>query len=112
MEFELSDRCKGLRERLLAFMDEYIDPNESVYEEQLRESGDPHFHPPVMEELKEQARARRACGTCSCPTAHPTTRRPGSRTSTTRRSPRSWAAATSPPRRATARRPTPATWRC
>ena len=48
MDFELSDRCKELRERLLAFMDEHIYPNESVYEEQLRESRQPHFHPPVM----------------------------------------------------------------
>ena len=57
MDFEFSDRCKELRERLLAFMDEYIHPNEPVYEEQLRELGNPHGHPPVMEELKEQARA-------------------------------------------------------
>jgi acyl-CoA dehydrogenase len=56
MDFELSDRCKELRERLLAFMDEHIYPNEPVYEEQLAESGQPHFHPPVMEELKERAR--------------------------------------------------------
>src|SRR5579864_7617671 len=56
MDFELSDRCKELRERLLAFMDDQIYPNEPVYEEQLRESGRPHFHPPVMEELKERAR--------------------------------------------------------
>jgi acyl-CoA dehydrogenase len=57
MDFEFSDRCKELRERLLEFMDEYIYPNESVYEEQLHESGNPHGHPPVMEELKERARA-------------------------------------------------------
>ncbi|HEY1591121.1 MAG TPA: acyl-CoA dehydrogenase family protein [Solirubrobacteraceae bacterium] len=57
MDFEFSDRCKELRERLLEFMDEAIHPNESVYEEQLRESGNPHGHPPVMEELKERARA-------------------------------------------------------
>ena len=56
MDFEFSDRCKELRERLLSFMDEHIYPNESVYEEQLRESGQPHFHPPIMEELKERAR--------------------------------------------------------
>jgi acyl-CoA dehydrogenase len=56
MDFELSDRCKELRERLLTFMDEHIYPSEHVYEEQLRESGNPHFHPPVMEELKERAR--------------------------------------------------------
>jgi acyl-CoA dehydrogenase len=58
MDFELSDRCKELQERLLSFMDEHIYPNESVYEEQLRESGQPHFHPPIMEELKERARER------------------------------------------------------
>jgi acyl-CoA dehydrogenase len=56
MDFEPSDRCKELRERLLTFMDEHIHPNEAVYEEQLRESGNPHGHPPVMEELKERAR--------------------------------------------------------
>jgi acyl-CoA dehydrogenase len=56
MEFELSDRCQELRERLLAFMDEHVYPAESVYEEQIAAAGDPHFHPPVMEELKGQAR--------------------------------------------------------
>ncbi len=57
MDFEFSDRCKELRERLLGFMDEHVYPSESVYEEQLAESGNPHSHPPVMEELKERARA-------------------------------------------------------
>jgi acyl-CoA dehydrogenase len=56
MDFELTDRCKELRERLETFMDEHVYPAESVFEEQLRDSGDPHFHPPVMEELKERAR--------------------------------------------------------
>jgi acyl-CoA dehydrogenase len=56
MDFEFSDRCTELRERLIAFMDEHVYPAESVYEEQLRASGDPHFHPPVMEELKAGAR--------------------------------------------------------
>ncbi len=56
MDFEFSDRCKELRERLLAFMDEHIYPNESVYEEQLAQSGNPHAHPAVMEELKDHAR--------------------------------------------------------
>ena len=56
MEFELSDRCKQLRERLLAFMDDHIYPAESVYREQTIASADPHSHPRVMEELKERAR--------------------------------------------------------
>jgi len=56
MDFELTDRCKQLQERLLAFMDEHIYPAEEIYREQLIASGDPHFDPPVMEELKAQAR--------------------------------------------------------
>ena len=56
MEFELSDRCNELRERLLEFMDEHIYPAEPVYHELLEASGNPHFHPPVMEELKARAR--------------------------------------------------------
>jgi acyl-CoA dehydrogenase len=55
MDFELTDRCKELRERLLTFMDEHIYPAEAVYHEQLVASGKPHFHPPVMEELKAKA---------------------------------------------------------
>jgi len=58
MDFELTDRCKDFQERLLAFMDERIYPAEAVFEQQMRESGDPHFHPPIMEELKEEARRR------------------------------------------------------
>jgi len=58
MEFELSERCKEFQERLQAFMDERVYPAESVYEEQLREAGDPHAQPPVMEELKTEARSR------------------------------------------------------
>src|SRR3954463_4074244 len=58
MEFELSERCKEFQERLQAFWYERVYPSEGVYEQQLREGGDPHFHPPVMEELKEEARSR------------------------------------------------------
>ena len=61
-----------------------------------------------MEELKREAR-RAACGICSTPTA--ATAR-ACATSSTRRSPRSPAAAIAPGGRATARRRTPATWRC
>src|ERR1700761_3458726 len=56
MDFQPSDRSQELQERLLAFMDEHVYPAEPVYEEQLRASGDAHFHPPVMEELKDTAR--------------------------------------------------------
>jgi acyl-CoA dehydrogenase len=58
MDFELTDRCKDFQERLLAFMDECVYPAEAVYERQMHDSGDPHFHPPVLEELKAEARQR------------------------------------------------------
>jgi acyl-CoA dehydrogenase len=58
MNFELTDRCKQYQERLQAFMDERIYPAERVYDEQMHASGDPHFHPRILEELKEDARAR------------------------------------------------------
>jgi acyl-CoA dehydrogenase len=58
MDFELSPQAADLKERLSAFMDERVLPAESVYREQMGAAGDPHFHPPVIEELKEDARER------------------------------------------------------
>jgi acyl-CoA dehydrogenase len=56
MDFEPSQRCSEYKERLTAFMDEHVYPAESVYEEQVRESGNPHHQPAVMEQLKVRAR--------------------------------------------------------
>jgi acyl-CoA dehydrogenase len=58
MDFALSPRCQEYRERLLAFMDERVYPAEAVFEQQIAESGNPHFHTPIMEELKAEAKAR------------------------------------------------------
>jgi acyl-CoA dehydrogenase len=58
MDFALSPRTEELRSRLADFIAERVDPAEAVYAEQVAASGDPHFHPPVMEELKADARAR------------------------------------------------------
>ena len=58
MDFELSARARQLQDELVAFMDAHVYPAEPVYQEQIDASGDPHFHPPVMEELKEEARKR------------------------------------------------------
>jgi acyl-CoA dehydrogenase len=54
--YQATDRAKAYQEKLLAFMDEHIYPAEPVYETQMAQSGDPHFHPPVLEELKAEAR--------------------------------------------------------
>lgn len=58
MDFALSPRAEELRSELLDFMDAHVYPAESVHAEQIRESGDPHHHPPIMEELKVEARSR------------------------------------------------------
>lgn len=56
MNFEYSDKVKDLQKRLLAFMDEYIYPNEEVYEEHIQ--GPNRWQPvPIIEELKPKARA-------------------------------------------------------
>ena len=56
--FEMSDRAKKYQADLLEFMESHIYPAEPVYDEQMRESGDPHFQPPIVEELKAEARRR------------------------------------------------------
>ncbi len=56
MDFEPSKRCSEFKERLSAFMDEHVYPAEEVYEAERADSGDPHHHPAVMEQLKTRAR--------------------------------------------------------
>jgi acyl-CoA dehydrogenase len=58
MEFQLSDRCKEYQERLLDFMETHVYPAEEAYEQEIAQSGDPHHHPKVMDELKAEARRR------------------------------------------------------
>jgi acyl-CoA dehydrogenase len=58
VDFALSERASGLVETLRTFMDEHVYPAEAVYEEQLREAGQPHAQPAVMEDLKKAARAQ------------------------------------------------------
>ena len=55
MDFEMTERAKDVRERLLAFMDEHVYAAEPVYAQQLRAAGTPHAHPPIMETLKAEA---------------------------------------------------------
>ncbi len=59
MDFAYDDRTQELRERLLGFMKEHVFPAEPVLAEQAEaaaRSGDPWQRPPVIEELKTQAR--------------------------------------------------------
>ena len=58
MDFAYSAISRDLRDRLLAFVEERIRPAEPVALAQIEESGDPHHHPAVLEELKSEARRR------------------------------------------------------
>ncbi len=60
MDFEFSPRVQQLQERLHAFMETHVYPNEATYREQLEENkrnGRPYAGVPLMAELKEKARA-------------------------------------------------------
>jgi acyl-CoA dehydrogenase len=58
MDFQPSLRSDELKARLVEFDDEVVRPGEPVYRQQRVDSGDPHYPPPVMEELKAEARRR------------------------------------------------------
>ena len=55
--YEFSEKSTRLQQKLLAFMDEHIYPNERAYAEQLH-AAENRFAPlPLMDELKEKAKA-------------------------------------------------------
>ena len=61
MDFAYDSHTEELRKRLLDFMDEWIYPAEPVFAEQVAratQAGDRWRRPPVIAELKEQARSR------------------------------------------------------
>jgi len=61
MDFEPSSKAKEYLGRLQEFMDGHVYPAEPVYAEQRRKltaAGTPHVVPPVIEELKVEARKR------------------------------------------------------
>jgi acyl-CoA dehydrogenase len=56
MDFEFSAKAKDFAQRLRAFMDEHIYPNEKAYYEQIRQ-GDRWQPTAIIEQLKPKARA-------------------------------------------------------
>jgi alkylation response protein AidB-like acyl-CoA dehydrogenase len=56
--FGSSDRAARYRAQLLDFMETHVYPAELVYDAQMRESGNPHHHPVIVEDLKSEARQR------------------------------------------------------
>lgn len=55
--FELTGKAKDLHERLTAFMDAHIYPNEKVFKQQIKDAANRWDQPPILEELKAKARA-------------------------------------------------------
>jgi acyl-CoA dehydrogenase len=58
MDFALSAKAETLRSELESFMDDCVYPNEALHHRQIAESGNPHTHPAVLDELKVEARKR------------------------------------------------------
>ncbi|MDF0725430.1 acyl-CoA dehydrogenase [Cytobacillus sp. S13-E01] len=59
MNFSYSEKVATLQQRVNAFMNEYVYPNERLYEEQLNKQENRWSEvPPIMEELKEKAKAQ------------------------------------------------------
>ncbi|HRO61441.1 MAG TPA: acyl-CoA dehydrogenase family protein [Burkholderiaceae bacterium] len=59
MEFDFSPKCKEMQQKLLAFMDEHVYPNEHRYHEEVeanRRAGNAWVPTKVIEELKPKAR--------------------------------------------------------
>jgi acyl-CoA dehydrogenase len=56
MNFEHNDKIRDLLERLEAFMDEHIYPNQETHRQQVDDMGDVWTPVPIVEELKPRAR--------------------------------------------------------
>ena len=58
MDFAFDQRTEELREQLLAFMDEFVYPAEKTFRNQVRSAENTWGTPPIIEELKAEARSR------------------------------------------------------
>ncbi|MEU6074321.1 acyl-CoA dehydrogenase family protein [Micromonospora sp. NPDC047074] len=58
MDFAYDTRTEQLRVELTAFLTEHVHPAEAVHAAQVADAGDPWARPPVMAELKAEARKR------------------------------------------------------
>ena len=58
MDFAFSSKAESYRDTLLQFMDSHVYPAEPIYHEQMQAAEDHTYHPPIIEDLKSEARAR------------------------------------------------------
>ena len=56
MDFEYSPKVKEYQKRVSKFIEDHVLDGAVTYQEQIEESGDPHYMPPVMNELQDKAR--------------------------------------------------------
>jgi acyl-CoA dehydrogenase len=56
MDFDYSPKVQQLRQRLIAFMEQFVYPNETTFREQLGSAATRWQVPPIIEELKLKAR--------------------------------------------------------
>lgn len=57
MDFAYSPKVESLRSSLGQFMDEHVYPSEKIYHDQMAKAGDRNHHPPILEDLKKEARS-------------------------------------------------------
>jgi acyl-CoA dehydrogenase len=57
MDFAWSEKTRALIERVSAFMERHVYPNERAYHEEIAASGDPYHHTKIVDDLKARARA-------------------------------------------------------
>ena len=57
MDFDYSEKVQKLRTELAEFMEEHVYPNEKTFQDQLNAAEGRWTIPPIMEELKEKAKA-------------------------------------------------------
>jgi len=58
MDFAYDDTTTSYIERLNAFMEEHVYPNEALFHEQVENAENPWATPPIIEDLKVEARSR------------------------------------------------------
>ncbi len=56
MDFDFSPKVQDLRKQVSQFMEDYVYPNEKTFEDQLNSGPDRWQIPPIIEELKDQAK--------------------------------------------------------
>ena len=59
MDFNFSKTSLDLQNRLNQFFEDYIFPNEIEYDKQIIESGNSLYIPPILEDLKNEAKKQK-----------------------------------------------------